>query len=247
MIHIDDGVLRAFLDDELPSSEAAAIRTHVLDCGACRARRDELGRAADVVASALGLLPSGEPAADSWDRVRTSLSTPLPGRGERRGGGFGTRWMARAAGIVLFTAGGAAAALLPGSPLRTWLTDDPVPIETAVTEVAAASTPGIRSAVASERADVALVAPAGVEVAVHRAGDRAGVFGPEEARFRIEGDRLYAESTIGPLRVELPPSVRDAVVTVNGVLRVELRDGVMVTAPESLGDEPDLLVRFRVR
>ncbi|NNK62930.1 MAG: anti-sigma factor, partial [Gemmatimonadetes bacterium] len=66
MIHIDDGVLRAYLDDELPSSEAAAIRSHVLDCPACTARRNELGDAAGVVSSALALLPDRAPPAEAW-------------------------------------------------------------------------------------------------------------------------------------------------------------------------------------
>ncbi|MBT8404736.1 MAG: hypothetical protein KJP18_12820, partial [Gemmatimonadetes bacterium] len=144
--------------------------------------------------------------------------------------------------------GGLAAALLPGSPLRSWITADAPSMPAAAgPATTAADAPGIRSAVVSERAEVLLVAPPGVEVGVYRVGERAGVFGPVEARFRVEGGRLHAESSTGPLRVELPPSVRDAEVTVNGVLRVVLRDGELVTAPESLAREPDLLVRFRVQ
>ena len=150
---------------------------------------------------------------------------------------------------MLLAGGGVAAAMLPGSPLRSWFAADPptVPTTAGAAVTAVEAPPGIRSPVASERAEVVLVAPAGVEVAVYRAGERTGVFGPADARFRVEGERLHAESSTGPLRVELPPSVRDARVSVNGIVRVELRDGAVVTTPESLGGDPDLIVRFRVQ
>jgi anti-sigma factor RsiW len=241
MIHIDDGVLRAFLDGELPSSDAQGVHAHIDGCAACRARRDELDRAAAVVSGALALLGAAVPAPDAWRRVDASLrpapraTKPMP-------------W-ARAAAIVLLMGGGLTAALVPGSPVRSLWSPAAPAVETpsAATVSSAMDEAGIRSTVTSTSAEIALRAPSGVEIEIVRGGERTGVFGPPDASFRLEGERLVAESEAGPLRVELPQAVLDARVSVNGVDVVELRGGELTTAPPSLEAGERTLVRFRVR
>src|SRR5713226_1960435 len=41
MSHVDDGLLHAYLDGELPASEAERLQAHIAECAECRARLEE--------------------------------------------------------------------------------------------------------------------------------------------------------------------------------------------------------------
>ncbi|HWR54095.1 MAG TPA: zf-HC2 domain-containing protein [Bryobacteraceae bacterium] len=90
-MHIDEGILRARLDGELPAVETEAVERHLAACGRCRERSDALGRQAanvNAVFAGLGDVPQPDPAvALSRVRARQSLApAERPWFGIFRGG-----------------------------------------------------------------------------------------------------------------------------------------------------------------
>ena len=208
--HAATGQLLAFLDGELPVAERASLSKHLGECLDCRRRLDGARSRATAVSTALSALDVPAPTNAAWASVQATLA-PLPGaRTGRHTGPSLFRWpLARAAGLVLLLAGGAAAAVIPGSPVRAWIFGDatPVPTTTADAEL------GARAAVLGAMADpeggavaVVLTVPAESEIVVQQRGTRAGVFGPEGTGFTSGAGRLEARAPAGPVRIELPAS-----------------------------------------
>lgn len=254
MIHLDDGVLRAWLDRELASDHSRDVGRHVDECLDCRARVRELRRAEEVVHAALSVLDGPVPGESAWDRVSADLATrdrvvPLrPPRSVDR-----NSW-ARAAGFVLLFGGGLAAAVLPGSPLRS-LWDGgstlPPPAASGLSASDAAAAPDFAAGVRAESQGpvrIEIRAPAGTSVEVVLTGRRAGVFGPATSSFSTGEGWLRAELVEGPVRVELPTDGATARIEVNGRSLVAFDDGRLVRAPSdaATGDEP-VRLRFDVR
>ena len=85
MPHLDDSLLRARLDQELPADSAAATEAHLALCADCRRRLDEIGDAALRVQATLSILApfpgeSAAPAAVALARIRLER---LPAASER--------------------------------------------------------------------------------------------------------------------------------------------------------------------
>jgi hypothetical protein len=101
----DPGMLRAYLDDELPDPEHAGVDAHLGDCARCSAELDELGaldrETRARLAAGDGPAPRLEPA---FARVSARLATVRPAGGAARG--------RRAAGRRPLLGGVAAAAAL---------------------------------------------------------------------------------------------------------------------------------------
>ena len=92
MSHVDEGMLHAYLDGELPAGERTALETHLAQCEACRAR---LGEERALVERASALLGAARP-----------LERPLPPFDEIRRQPQRSPWRVRtsfawAASIVL--------------------------------------------------------------------------------------------------------------------------------------------------
>jgi hypothetical protein len=166
------------------------------------------------------------------------------------------RWtLSRAAGLILVTAAGAAAAI-PGSPVRQWLTEaftawsggaTPSATTDAASVAATTEDAGVRLAVESGPVRVVVEGlPPGSEVRVRLVpGSEAAVFAPVGSRFTSAERRIEAVVTEGPVRVELPRAVVPASVEVNG--RVYLRntlEGPNVLAPTWERDGSDLVLRL---
>lgn len=119
MPHPNDGHLLAWLDGELEPEDASGVREHLEACAECRARADGLRAESEAFSQAVLVL----------DDRATGLADPGPlpiaaAMSARAGRVRKTGWsLARAAGLILVAAG-AAAALVPGSPLREWLEGD---------------------------------------------------------------------------------------------------------------------------
>lgn len=152
-----------------------------------------------------------------------------------------------AASIALLVTAGAASAL-PGSPVREWVTqgwgaltgsgDAPVGLESV--EPAAEELPAApATADPAETGASILAGEEGVELwilglqggadlrVVRVDGNMAGIFAGEGTRFRTEEGRLEAEAPPGAVRVEIPRSLEDAVVGVNGTVLLRLSGGKM--------------------
>ena len=134
MSHLDDGRLRALMDEELGDADADAVRLHLEDCDACRHRMVELEGRATLVAVALGHLDTAAPPAGARAAVLERIgSSPREERvgptrpvasvehaeSKGRAGALRTP-LARAAILVLFLGGGVVTAL-PASPVRGWI------------------------------------------------------------------------------------------------------------------------------
>lgn len=259
MIHIDDGVLRAWLDQEHPTGEEG-VAQHVDRCADCRARVRELRRAEAVVGAAVDLLDGPVPTDLAWARV-AAATRGGPGRGapvtaldERPAGrARGGRKMPlrRAAVLALLCAGGVAAATLPGSPLRTlWTTDEaPAGAAPAVPAADAPAAPleaGIR-AVDTGAVDVALTAPAGTAIEVTIGAERAALLGPPTADFSAGEGWLRAVVPEGPVRIELSRGGR-AEIRVNDALLAVVEGGRFARTPEGASvDDDGATLRFVVR
>lgn len=245
MPHPNDGHLLAWLDGELEPEEGTGVREHIESCAECRGRAEGLRRESEALSRALLMLD--EQAAGLADPGPLPVVAALHGRGTRRLRRTG--WsLARAAGLVLVAAG-AAAALVPGSPVRAWLES------LGDGDRTAAVAPAV-PAVELEAPSTADTEPteAGISVEPEAGGlviDLQG-FGrnsnvhvrltdARRAMVRVEGTPEVPRFVTGPgtldvigaregeIWVELPRSARDAVVRVDGEAAVRIEDGHLVT------------------
>ena len=129
MTHLDDGRLRALLDEELGDADANSVLLHLTECDTCRNRKAVLEARSALVAQALGRLDTDAPTAGAHaallERIgsaptaggdRPTLEVAPPKRFRRA---FRLP-LARAAILALLLGAGVATAL-PASPVRGWI------------------------------------------------------------------------------------------------------------------------------
>lgn len=222
-IHPNDGLIRAFLDDELERVGRQDLQAHLDECAGCRGLLQELRSQSDLVSLALGRLDADPPTDLALASLKRRISAAAQPSHNLRG-------LRRAAVIAFLLLGGAASAL-PGSPVRQWISsgwdriagrgtsqerailpvEDPVP---SLTSEEAGAGIGVAGGVVELRVEGL---PEGEEITVLLVdGDQAGIFGPPSTRFRTEEGKVEAFATEGGIRVELPRSARRATVIVNG-------------------------------
>jgi hypothetical protein len=244
MSHPSDGHLQAWLDGELEPGEATGVGEHLGSCAECAERAEVLRGESEGFSHAMLALDErvGSPADPGPLPVAAALSGA---RGRRL---RYTGWsLARAAGLILVAAG-AAAALVPGSPVREWLaslgdsgeTVVVAPAESAPDMVAGAegsSTAGPTAISVEPRSGELFISLRGFgrDSNVHvRLTDalRASVRvegSPDAPRFVTgPGTLEVIGATEGEIWVELPRSVRDAVVEVDDKAAVRIEDGQLV-------------------
>ena len=243
MPHPNDGDILAWLDDELEREDGVGVGEHLRSCEQCRARVDILRRESEGFTRAVLMLDDGlAGVADPGPfRVAVAVSGSRKGRSIRN-----TGWsLARAAALILVAAG-AAAAFVPGSPVRVWLDglwEADVPATAVVVEPRmetpeeAEVTPG-PTAISIEPHSGSLVVSLqgfGLDSNVH-----VRLTDSRRASVRVEGAAESPRFITGPglvevigaeegdIWVELPRSARDAVVRVDGEAAVRIRDGRLV-------------------
>lgn len=229
MMHLDDGTLQAFLDDELPPEERAPVAEHLLACQRCNDGAEELTRANALFSRSISVLDVAPPA------------TRPAGGTLRRRARVGTSSFVKAAGLVLAVAAAASAAV-PGSPVREWVAQVVAPMEreTGAVEappapVAAAPAPApVPAGVSiSPAAGRMLVSLSGLRETVIRLGPAAGpqasisVLGAErDPVFQTSAGRVQVRDGLGgEVRVWLPLAVEGARLEVDGELYAEVRGG----------------------
>lgn len=259
--HLDEGMLLAYVDGELPAAERAETERHLDACEACRAELGALSSASRALADALGLLDHRVPQTAPPRRAPRAAPRPTA----RAGGGWGA--LPRAAVLVLGFAA-AASATIPGSPVRGWLErvlGDAPAIETAARtaappaeEVATLAAPeaGPEAGVSVEPVDgrVAVVLrDASPELQVRATlvdGPRAGVYASgaaAAARFDTGAGRIEVVGAgAGELRIELPRAAAEASVTVNGRPYLSKRGGELHLSMPG-GDTSAAEITFRPR
>lgn len=256
MTHLDEGRLLALRDVADGSDTRAA--SHLAACDTCRALLDAVRRQEATISEALLSLDETWDLEAARERIRAEIAE---GAAEEAGvvGRIAPRrfsWsLSRAAGLILVTAAGAAAAI-PGSPVREWLTGTLSERTPRSAQPAAVDAPdvatsresaGVRLAVGTGPVRIVITGlPPATEVRVQLVpGSEAAVLAPAGARFTSGEGRIEAVTETGPVRVELPRGAVPATVEVNG--RVYLRntaEGLDDTASTWDRDGSDLVLRL---
>ncbi|MFQ5889501.1 MAG: anti-sigma factor family protein [Gemmatimonadota bacterium] len=251
MSHLSETQLLSYLDGELSQKASEEVAAHLGECGECRASLEALRQAARHFSAAVSLLdveaevPRTIPEGPRPRRVRP----PRP-----------WRTLARAAVLVLALAG-VASAVIPGSPVRSWVA--------ALHLGGKEEAPIVPTVGREEPAPEGERGPAGVSVLPD-----AGVlrilltnFAPEssvrvrlvdgaeahvevgedaEARFRIGPGRIEVSgSGRGDLVVDLPRSALEATVEVEGRIAV-MKKGKQLRLLRPAVDSLQGDVRFRI-
>jgi hypothetical protein len=240
MPHPADGELLAHMDGELDPGEEARVGDHLESCAECALRLNLLRREAEAFSRSLLVFDDAIPTPADPGPIPVGVSSRAAIRRRFRKTGWS---LARAAGLILVLTG-AAAALVPGSPVRSWLgellTAVVEPPATRVEETSGSVEPGVPtvlgpSAISVEpEADRLIVRLRGFarESNVHvrltdtrRAAVRV-VGAAGSPRFVTAPGLLEVIGTEeGDVWVELPRSVSDAIVQVDGETAVRIRDG----------------------
>jgi len=226
MEHPSDAMIRAFLDGEARGAEAE-IRAHLSVCAGCRSLAHEQVRREAVLAEALSLVDVLPPMERARAEIRRRERAP------GRWAGLVRRNLPRVASIaVLLTAGAAAA--LPGSPIRTWLTREWAERSGSGDSAAVTTLTSEEPASDAETGEVERVGatipytPEGIELRVSGLspeasltvllvqGAEAGIFSAEGTRFRSQSGRLEAEAPPGDVTVEIPVASPGVRLVVNG-------------------------------
>lgn len=261
MPHPNDGHLLAWLDSEAEPEGGTGVREHLEACTECRKRVEMLRRESEAFSRAV--LALDEVSAGMADPGPLPIAAAMSAAGSHRLQRTG--WsLARAAGLVLVAAG-AAAALVPGSPVRAWLeglgSDEATgPLAPAVTalDTEISSEDGIEpmpTAISLEPLQGRLV------VNLQGFGRNSNVHvrltDARRALVRVEGTPEVPRFVTGPgtlevigaregeIWVELPRSVRDAVVQVDGEAAVRVEDGrLVILRPVSDSLQGDVVFRI---
>ena len=121
MAHIEEGVLQAYLDDEVGAR--AEIDAHVHGCATCAAELDRLRSASKLFASAIQSADTRAPVRSALVAVKRAHpvvhTMPVITQPARR---FARVPLARAA-MLIFGFAAVASATIPGSPIRAWVGD----------------------------------------------------------------------------------------------------------------------------
>jgi hypothetical protein len=263
MTHATEGLLQAYLDEEISGSAAAELRDHLAGCAACASEMDELRRAGHMVHQSLGLITAADV---PMLRARAAIATnrrPARTTGIARIGASG---LAKAAMLLLALAGAGAAAI-PGSPVRQALEsafarvaqlfngapaiDQPAPplvTEPAAAGEAVSSRMGVLPA--EGRVRVLLHSPTGpVNVRVVLVDDRMAhveAATAEAVRFRTGAGRIeVAGLSSGEVTIEIPRTTDGATIEVDGLVYV-YKQGQLLQLSGPAGRERGDQVRFRI-
>lgn len=257
MTHLDEGTLQALLDGELEPGLRARADAHLAACRECAEQLAEVRGLNARTSALLGMVEAAPP----------MMAAQAAFARRRRGAGVLTharRALPRAAVLVLAVAGAAAAAVVPGSPVREWVAR--VTVEARAPEPA----PTVAAPVAAPAAPVAVEpAPKAVSILPDAGQVRVSVTAssPElrvrarlsddpqaqvtatgaavSARFRTGAGRIdIVGAGPGEVVVELPRGADAAFVEVNGRVVAAKEGGVLRSlAPRVAGSAEEPVFR----
>jgi len=244
--HLDEALLTALRDGVAAPADESRGRAHLDACVECRDHLAALEQRRTTVAAGLASLDTSFDLESARAAVRAG-AFPFRKRTHR------AAW-ARAAGAVLFLGVATAAAALPRSPVRHWLsqivhsrtTAVPAPDSQAAGPAAPAETTGVRLDVPSGPLHVVLGdVTAGTEINVRWIpGSEAAILAPLGSRFTSATGRLEARPAPGPVRVELPRGVVPTTLEVGGrVYLARTPEGLTVSGPVVRRDDDGFVFR----
>lgn len=254
MEHLTEAELQAWIDREIDDAERARVSRHLEDCADCRRVVGEL-RSASERFSGVMLRYDEDLAAEAGDRTRTLPDTTARRRMRRTRPVSLPRWAGRAAALVLLFGAAAAAAMVPGSPIRDLLFGPPAEVvapKPAPVEMQSAPAAVVDGASITVRPQDGVLA---VRVSGFAPGTRIVVSlidrpvavanlpdGARNARFVVATGTLEvigAGEIDGVVRVALPRSLETGVLEVDGSVVARVSDGRMTTSRQvsRTGDE----------
>ena len=258
--HVSEARLLAHLDRELGAAEHRDVDRHLAECGACRRRLAGLREASDLVRRSLEEIdvpvPEREPgdvrsAADASRRQGVAGAAGPADAGWRR---ILRRGALLKAALVVLGVATAAAAVLPGSPLRDWVADAVRPLVTGPRSgpdvpAPSRSRPPLESvSIPVEDRAVVQIRDAARELAVRvRMSDRTRLtVTARGARFETGEGSVEVAGPVGPeVIVELPRPVASARISADGRVLLERERGRLWvhatadTTPEGFLLRPD--------
>lgn len=222
MDHLTDRQIGAYLDDELSDLESTRVDRHLQSCPLCREEYDRIRSAARRLSRNLELveMPDELANAEVWPGepvAGANVTAPhSSGWGKRR---VPRALRTRAAALLLLSVAAAGAAAVPGSPLRP-LAESLVDSARALIGGSKESGPGFGLEVHPEddRLEVRIVRPSPeTTLIVKVVPDSVGGVWTSGARLRSAPGRVHVmEPGVGPVRVHLPQTARDARVLSDG-------------------------------
>ena len=232
MMHVEEGELQAYLDNEVTAVARADIDKHLQGCRACAGELARLEHASQLFSSAMRETDVAAPMLAAQARLagvprfQPGFATPNPRRA-----------LVRAAMLVLGV-GAVASAAVPGSPVRAWISDaltraglleEP---QRAAAPVAPAEEPAVprgpeeSTALAIDPVEgrvrivlrnVSSSAEISIEVTDENRAVVEATGAAAQARFRTGAGLLEVDGiTGGSVVVQIPRGVSSAVVTQNG-------------------------------
>jgi hypothetical protein len=268
MTHATDGTLLAYVDGEIDGSAAAELGDHLAACAECARELQTLRRLSATTHEALSLVSAPAPmlraqAAIAAERARLERRSPASYISR-----LGARGLARAAMLLLALAGAAAAAV-PGSPVRRALETTIARVSQLLNGEAVAPAPLPVPAPApadvpvfSERASMAILpaggrvrvllhAPAGpVDVTVRLVSSQRAVVETNtpdaDVRLRSAAGRVEVIGLgTGTVTIEVPAAVAGATIEVGGLVYV-YKEGRALQLTGPAGNDRGDEVRFRI-
>jgi len=230
MNHTDSGALIAWLDGELPVAVRDEMGAHLAECDSCRNELADVRDLAREFGDAMGLLNGRIPLLSARLAVEQRADRSRFNRSER----LIASGLAKAAAITLLVAGAAAAAI-PGSPVRQWVTEVVARMVGSRTEAPApVAVPTVVEPQVQEARGPAVTVPSGgtIRVSIHalpasasltvKVVDREGVFlralgADDPVRFVPRSDASVEVFDVRTgLVIELPRSLTSASIDVDG-------------------------------
>jgi predicted anti-sigma-YlaC factor YlaD len=230
MNHTDSGALIAWLDGELPVEVRGELDAHLAECDSCRTELSGVQDLAQQFDDAIGLLNPRIPLLSA----RVAIEQQADRSRFRRSRRFMAASLAKAAAITLLVAGAAAAAI-PGSPVRKWVSDVVARIAGSRVETpVAVAAPTVAEPLPQEPAGPAVTVPTGgtIRVSIHalpasasltvKVVDRDGVFlralgANDPVRFVPRSDASIEVFDVRTgLVIELPKNLTSASIDVDG-------------------------------
>jgi anti-sigma factor RsiW len=207
MTHLGEGTLQELLDGELAPGPRAQADAHLALCRECAGQLAELRSMNARTSALLGLVEAAPP----------MIAAQAHFARHRRGAGAGTdalaqarRALPRAAVLVLAVAGAAAAAVVPGSPVREWVARVTVSERAAEPALPApAPAPSVEERVVEVAPKAVSILPEGGRVRVAVTGSspelrvRARLSDEPQAQVTATGAAVSARFRTGPGRIEI--------------------------------------------
>ena len=265
MTHLDEGQLRALLDDELNEAEAGSARVHLGACDECSQLLASIGARSVTARQSIAILDVPAPAVGAREAVLARVSEtssnsegPVPSHAGAWAPFHLT--LRRAAVIVLLLTGLAAA--LPGSALRAWMVSGWTVAVEMFTSTESGAQPAAELATSGQESDVAGVEfevtdeplrivlaqiESGSLVVVRFVEGTRAAFSGSDVRFRRTADgRFEVTGGSGTIRIDVPRTVADASLWVNERIYLTV-DGDRIDATGPIEAQSLEEISFRVR